>query len=209
MRVVRPTADGGIVLAGYAASGATGNKTTASFGGYDWWIVKLAPPSPDDCDADRDGVPNDRDQCPDTPSGAIVNAHGCSIAQLCPCDGPWRNHGEYVEHILDHAWQFYRDGLISVAERRDIIRDAATSDCGRQRGVRLHLQPQTSAEIQQHGREFLATGDLTGGCVLESSADLLHWTVVATNRTAGTECRIADPEGQGAPARFYRVRLLP
>ncbi|HKS35586.1 MAG TPA: hypothetical protein VJW76_00250, partial [Verrucomicrobiae bacterium] len=209
MRVVRPATDGGIVLAGYAESSATGNKTTASFGRYDWWIVKLAPPSPDDCDTDRDGVPNDRDECPDTSPGAVVNEQGCSIPQLCPCDGPWRNHGEYVRCVTEHAWQFFRDDLITADERRDYVRDAARSDCGRQRGARLHLQPQTPAEIRQHGREFIATGDLTGGCVLESSADLIHWTAVATNRTAGVECRIADPYGHGTPTRFYRLRLLP
>ena len=209
IRVVRPATDGGIVLAGYAESGATGNKTTASFGAYDWWIVKLAPPSPDDCDTDRDGVPNDCDECPNTPPGAVANAQGCSIPQLCPCDGPWRNHGEYVRCVIEHAWQFYRDDLISAAERRDHIRDAASSDCGRRHGVRLHLQPQTPAEVQQHGREFIATGDLTGGCVLEASTNLVHWTPVATNRTAGVECRIADPVGHKTPTRFYRLRLLP
>lgn len=28
-------------------------------------------------DADNDGVPDDRDQCPDTPAGAVVDANGC------------------------------------------------------------------------------------------------------------------------------------
>ena len=44
---------------------------------------------PVDPDLDGDGVLNDEDQCPDTAPGAVVHPnHGCSIEQLCPCEGP-------------------------------------------------------------------------------------------------------------------------
>ena len=33
-------------------------------------------------DSDGDGVPNDQDQCPDTPAGEAVDAAGCSASQL-------------------------------------------------------------------------------------------------------------------------------
>ena len=36
----------------------------------------------DDDDADGDGVPDTRDNCPDTPAGQDVNADGCSCSQL-------------------------------------------------------------------------------------------------------------------------------
>src|SRR5207249_8785497 len=41
-------------------------------------------------DEDKDGVPDSRDQCPGTAPGAIVNADGCSIDQLVPCEGTWK-----------------------------------------------------------------------------------------------------------------------
>jgi hypothetical protein len=41
-------------------------------------------------DADDDGVSDYLDACPDTPPGTVVNDAGCSIEQLCPCDGPWK-----------------------------------------------------------------------------------------------------------------------
>lgn len=37
-----------------------------------------APP-PQPADSDSDGVPDSRDQCPDTPAGAAVNAQGCPL----------------------------------------------------------------------------------------------------------------------------------
>jgi|SRR6266850_3814448 len=88
---------------------------------------------PDLCnsDSDHDGVPDSRDQCPNTPAGAVVNADGCSIAELCPCAGPWRNHGEYVLSTIDRAREFQHDGLIDRGEANAIIRDAANSDCGK------------------------------------------------------------------------------
>jgi hypothetical protein len=74
---------------------------------------------------------------------------------------------------------------------------------------KLQLQPQTIAELRQHGRKSIATGNLTGGCVLESSTNLIHWPPVATNWPSGAECRIVDPDGYGIPRRCYGLRFLP
>jgi hypothetical protein len=38
---VQPTSDGGYILGGYSSSGVSGNKTSPSFGGGDFWLVKL------------------------------------------------------------------------------------------------------------------------------------------------------------------------
>jgi hypothetical protein len=82
-------------------------------------------------DADGDGVPEHQDQCPDTPPSTVVDAAGCSIGQLCPCDEPWRNHGQYLRCVIQTALRFYREGLITRAEAHAIIHDAACSDCGK------------------------------------------------------------------------------
>ena len=82
-------------------------------------------------DNDMDGVWDLFDQCPDTPMGEVVNADGCSISQLVPCDAPWKNHGEYVTHVVRAAAQFQQEGLISLAEAQMIVREAAKSDCGK------------------------------------------------------------------------------
>ena len=86
-----------------------------------------------DLDSDLDGVPDAQDQCPNTRAGAVVDEHGCSIAQLCPCDGPWRTHAEYVKCVRETARQFLEAGLITEKQRRRLVLEVATSNCGRRR----------------------------------------------------------------------------
>jgi hypothetical protein len=107
--------------------------------------------------------------------------------------------------MILRAWQFYRHGQISASQRRQIIIQAALSDCGRQERVHLHFQPQTAEELDEEGHEFIISGPKDQSYVLEFSANLIDWTAVATNSTCILQCREA-PE---APTRFYRARLLP
>ena len=84
-------------------------------------------------DSDHDGVPDYLDQCPNTPTNTVVNTNGCSIAQLCPCDGPWKSHGHYVMRIRTVTTRFVRAGLITGRQQRAIIHRAVHSECGRRR----------------------------------------------------------------------------
>jgi Thrombospondin type 3 repeat len=81
-------------------------------------------------DPDHDGVCGSVDQCPGTSSGP-VDGHGCAIAQLCPCDNDWRNHGAYVSCVAHEANRFLAEGRISAAQRGQIQSQAAQSSCGR------------------------------------------------------------------------------
>ena len=86
-------------------------------------------------DSDNDGIPDSLDQCPDTAPGAIVNADGCSIDQLAPCEGPasggtWKNHGEYVSAVAKVTRQFVAQGVISEEQGGAIVSAAAQSKCG-------------------------------------------------------------------------------
>jgi hypothetical protein len=87
-------------------------------------------------DTDNDGVNDNKDQCPATASGTVVDGTGCSIAQLCPCAGPrgttgkWKNHGGYVSCTAKSAESFLAAGLITAAEKDAIVSAAAKSGCG-------------------------------------------------------------------------------
>lgn len=195
------TPDGGFIAVGETFNDIGGDKTVPWLGSGDGWIVKLGPET--DCDSDHDGVPDNRDRCPNTPPGAAVDAQGCSIAQHCPCEGT-KNHGEYVRCVNEQASQFSDAGLITAAQKQDFIRDAARSDCGKQHGMRLHIRTQSSSNSSGHGREIIVSGDLTSGAVLETSVDLVHWTAVATNQSGAAEFRI--PDGGRNNSAFYRLR---
>ena len=84
-------------------------------------------------DADGDGVLDTTDQCPDTPAGEVVNAVGCSISQLVPASWPWKNHGEYVSAVAEVAAEFAAQGLITGAQKGEIVSAAAQSDVGKRR----------------------------------------------------------------------------
>lgn len=87
-------------------------------------------------DADRDGVPDTIDQCQGTALLEPVDAHGCSIDQLVPCEGPvsggsWKNHGEYVSTVARVAEEFVVNGWITGDTKDAIVARAANSQCGR------------------------------------------------------------------------------
>lgn len=82
-------------------------------------------------DTDHDGVWDFLDQCPATPAGEVVDAHGCSVSQLCPCSGPWKNHGEYVSAFERIAKRFWQEGRITRAQMSVLVKRAATSNCGK------------------------------------------------------------------------------
>jgi len=90
-----------------------------------------------DADLDGDGTGNADDLCEFTPDGVTTDPDtGCSIAQLCPCNGPrgssapWKNHGKYVSCVTKTANSFRDANLISEEEKGQITSAAAESSCG-------------------------------------------------------------------------------
>ena len=87
-------------------------------------------PSTPDGDCDSDGVPNAQDLCPSTAPGSAVDATGCSIDQLVPCNGPWKDRKEYLKAFRETAMRFWKEGRITVAQRNTLTRQAEASSCG-------------------------------------------------------------------------------
>jgi hypothetical protein len=88
-------------------------------------------PDPDQHDLDQDGA---ADACDDE-VGDVVNADGCSISQLAPCQhtasgDKWKNHGTYVSSVAHAANDFVADGLITEAVKDAIVSAAGQSACG-------------------------------------------------------------------------------
>ncbi len=85
-----------------------------------------------DPDNDNDGVLDELDICPYTPKDGIVHPeNGCTLEQFAPCDGPWRNHGEYVSTRTSFANDMAKMGLYTHKEKSDIVSEAARSNCGK------------------------------------------------------------------------------
>ena len=69
-------------------------------------------------DSDHDGVPD------------WLEAY---LAQVLPCDAPWRNHGEYVNRVTRLTSQFAVSGEISWHQLCQILRGVMRSNCGSSR----------------------------------------------------------------------------
>jgi len=116
--------DGGLILGGSSDAASNSRGTIPSAAGFDFWVLNFAP---GDCDGD--GVPDEADLCPDTAPGAVVDGDGCSIEQLCPCAGPWKNHGDYLNALKRTVARFLKEGRISKEEEHVLLKAAATSQC--------------------------------------------------------------------------------
>jgi hypothetical protein len=104
--------------------------------------IKIGAP-----DQDFDGVADASDQCPGTPPCTIVTSSGCSIDQLAPCEGPWRNHGAYVSAVAHVVNDLVSEGRLSEHEGSAIVSQAAQSDCGKQaHGHNSSLTPRPTTE---------------------------------------------------------------
>lgn len=88
-----------------------------------------------DLDADRDGVNDSFDLCPGTADGELTDADGCSVAQLCPCDGraqeAWRNHGHYLVCVIRAAQRVGGHHDLPQRQFKTLVPTAARSQCGK------------------------------------------------------------------------------
>jgi hypothetical protein len=54
------------------------------------------------------------------------------IEDLCPCAAGWKNHGAYVSCVAHATGDLVADGLLTEAERTDLVSTAAQSRCRKQ-----------------------------------------------------------------------------
>jgi streptogramin lyase len=80
---------------------------------------------------DGGGKPDLLDKCLGTLPNETVSDQGCSINQLVPCAGPWKNHHDYVRAVRGAVREFVFDGLVTKAEKRALVKRAVASSCGR------------------------------------------------------------------------------
>ena len=84
-------------------------------------------------DADRDGVVDDDDLCPDSAPYEMVDADGCAV---CECDDAWDSRGEYLRCIYDELHARRADGRLTRKAARLVTKAARTTTCGYENKVR-------------------------------------------------------------------------
>lgn len=116
----------GVVLAATSAWGVTTSTTTTPAP-----TTTTTPPR----DADKDGVPDAADKCPNTAPGDKVNRDGCSIAQLCPCGAPrdasqWKSHAQYFMCVHNALAAFKKAKLVTAKDAGVAFATAKKTQCG-------------------------------------------------------------------------------
>ena len=56
----------------------------------------------------------------------------CNIDEVCPCEGDWNNHGQYVICVSKMATWCMKNGLITGRQRGQLVSEAARTDCGKE-----------------------------------------------------------------------------
>lgn len=87
-------------------------------------------------DADRDGVADDVDLCPDTAPYDLVDGDGCPV---CDCDDAWNKRGEYLRCVYQEIRARRADGRLTVQAARLVSKAARNSTCGNDTKVRCCL----------------------------------------------------------------------
>jgi len=82
-------------------------------------------------DEDSDGVEDASDNCTNTASGDVVDGSGCSVQQSCECSSDIKNHGQLVSCTSSVAEIFVSEGLLTDAQKAEIVSEAAKSYCGK------------------------------------------------------------------------------
>ncbi len=121
----------------------------------------VAPPPPEEAaavvplvtaDTDNDGVPDDQDQCPDTPAGAVVDANGCPPAPaVIDCAPPAAgdaidlNGCKAAEPIALRGVNFAFDSAKLTANAKTIL-NSVTEAMTTQKDIKAEVDGYTSSE---------------------------------------------------------------
>jgi hypothetical protein len=99
-------------------------------------------------DADKDGVADDVDLCPDSPPYELVGDDGCSV---CPCGGDvlgstWASRTDYLHCVLDEVHARRADGQLTRKAARPFVRAARNATCGQAMKVRCCIMFEGKSE---------------------------------------------------------------
>ena len=162
----------------------------------------LCAPQPPILDADRDGVPDDLDQCPDTPLGTTVDASGCPVTPPTGCvNSPGTGDGAVAGQVFldDPAQNFpYLAGW--CVEVRDLS------------GVVIATTVTSGVAIDMDGSNYVVTGVPAGTytvCEVLPPNSTWHETIPTSGPDCGGVIGITTMVVAGGTSGFILFGNLP
>jgi hypothetical protein len=226
---ISQTKDGGFIVGGTTGSGASGNKTSPTFGDTDYWVIRLDPEGNKMWEQTFGSTGYDLlCSVQETLDGNFIVA-GYSVGAGGNKTAPRRQFVEAWWIRLDaqggHIWDETYDGLYMTSARSmSVTRDGGFIFAGEeQKGapssadiliVKLAPDALTAPllsgirlDITAGSVRFKLTGIAGKTYVSESTTDFISWDPFATNTLLTPQIEIQDAVPFGN--RFYRARLLP
>ena len=222
---VASTGDGGYIIGGHSASGASGNKSAGNFGSHDYWVVKLDSGGSRQWDRTYGGDEMDELYGVEaTGDGYLLG--GISFSALSGNKASMSLGSESGDF-----WIVKIDGQ-GNKQAEQSIRGTLSSEV-------LRLQPGVDGGFMLAGLTGATPGDfelaklgaplrfvassfgagrvfqthLTGmhgtNYILQASTNLTSWSAVLTNRAVNGVVSFAHTNPSGSSRRFYRVRQQP
>ena len=109
-------------------------------------------------DADKDGIADDVDECPESAPYDMVDGVGCAV---CDCDenaagDDWSSRGDYLRCVLDEVHARRADGRLTRKASRLVVKAARNSTCGTDTKVRCCImfaaRPQGICKVMDEAR---------------------------------------------------------
>lgn len=164
---IQQTSDGGYILGGYSESGISADKTAASFGGNDYWIVKLFTdaciPSTEICNSIDDncnGIIDDGvvESISISAGGATTFCQGGSVVLTATYSGSsvqWKKNGTNITGATTSTFSVANKGTYTC--QTSSVCGTATST-----GIFINVQNNPSVVVSAGGAtSFCAGGSVT------------------------------------------------
>ena len=175
---MQPGPNGGFVLAGGSSSGVTGNKTSASFGGTDFWVV---------------GIDSAGSKLWEQDFGGDGFDGNYNVSLAAAPDGGFLVAGDSTSGATGNKTNANLGGIDFWAVKLD-----STSA--------PKLWPEPTQDLAGKGFLLWLQGTAGHTYVTEFTTNYVNWSPFSTNQVTGAAVEIVDPYSSSARYRFYRAR---
>lgn len=230
---VLQTSDGGYIIGGHSSSGVSGNKTSLSFGGNDYWVLKLDSSGKKVWEQSYGGTSDDYlnsiQQTSD--GGYILGGTSSSGISGNKTSTNYGGTGDYWVVKIDvngiKQWEESFGGasgdyLSSLQQANDggfiLGGTSYSSPSGNKTTVYygngdywiIKLAPPLKIQSYLFDSTHIFQAHLTGisgtNYVFQASSDLINWTSIATNNALNGLLDFSDTNAANFSTRYYRVR---
>jgi hypothetical protein len=232
--------EGGFLIGVQSESGISGNKTLASFGGYDYWILRLDANGNKVWERAYGGTANEFIYAiqPATPSGFVLGGYSFSGADGNKTVASHGNRDFWVIRINDAGeslWQGAYGGsggdelltILAPADGSFVLGglSASSAATGNKTSAahggndfwlaklapewRFRPAVQTTADILANGFRFFLGGESGQTYRIDYSTDGANWSMLQNATGANNELDITDAGATSSPHRIYRAIKFP